>query len=78
MEVDDAGQAEGSPASPLPPPENESIGQPKNKTTAKPTVASVREMGKSLLPISRVQKIMKADKVCSYHALHPLSSSMSC
>jgi len=78
MEVDDAGQADSSPGTPPPPPpEDESLDQPKGKTTAKPTVALVREPGKSLLPISRVQKIMKADKVCGYRALHPLSTSTS-
>jgi DNA polymerase epsilon subunit 4 len=65
MEVDNAGQADGqadsSPGTPPPPPpEDESLDQPKGKATAKPTV--VRESGKSLLPISRVQKIIKADK----------------
>lgn len=63
MEVDDAGQADSLPGTPPPPPpEDESLDQPKGKTTAKPTVLLAREPGKSLLPISRVQKIMKADK----------------
>lgn len=63
MEVDDAGQVDSSPGTPPPPPpEDEPLDQPKGKTTAKHTVALVRESGKSLLPISRVQKIMKADK----------------
>lgn len=81
MEVDDAGQADGqgdsSPGTPPPPPvEDESLDQPKGKATARPTVT--RESGKSLLPISRVQKIMKADKVCSYHPLHLTSNSTPC
>ena len=46
-----------------PPPEDKPSDRPKGKTTAKPTGGLVRETGKSLLPISRVQKIMKADKV---------------
>ncbi|KAH8998563.1 histone-fold-containing protein [Lactarius akahatsu] len=63
MEVDDAGQVDSSPGTPPPPPpEDESLNQPKGKTIAKPTVSLAREPGKSLLPISRVQKIMKADK----------------
>ena len=79
MEVDDAGQADSLPGTPPPPPpEDKSLDQPtKGKATAKPTVSLVRESGKSLLPISRVQKIMKADKVRSYHALHPSSNSTS-
>jgi len=61
MEVDDADadQADNSPGTPPPPPPGDNA---KGKATAKPTVALVRESGKSLLPISRVQKIMKADK----------------
>lgn len=63
MEVDDVDQADSSPGTPPPPPlEDKPLDQPKGKATAKPTVALVREPGKSLLPISRVQKIMKADK----------------
>ncbi|KAI0004500.1 histone-fold-containing protein [Russula compacta] len=59
MELDDVDQAgNGTP----PPPEDKSSGQSKGKATAKPTAALVREPGRSLLPISRVQKIMKADK----------------
>ena len=81
MEIDNGGQADGqadsSPGTPPPPPpEDEPLDQPKGKATAKPAV--VRESGKSLLPISRVQKIMKADKVCSYHPLHPSSNSRTC
>jgi hypothetical protein len=64
MEVDDVGQA-GSPAGPPAAPEDKPSDQSKGKgkTTIKPTAALTRESGKSLLPISRVQKIMKADKV---------------
>jgi hypothetical protein len=62
MEVDDVGQA-GSPAGTPPAPEGKPSDRSKGKTTAKPTTALSRESGKSLLPISRVQKIMKADKV---------------
>ena len=62
MEVDDVDQA-GSPAGTLPAPEDKPFGRSKGKATAKPTVTLSREPGKSLLPISRVQKIMKADKV---------------
>lgn len=36
----------------------------KRKRERKEPVALVREDGKSLLPFSRVQKIIKADKVC--------------
>ena len=70
MEVDDADadQADSSPGTPPPPPPGDN---PKGKATAKPTVALVRESGKSLLPVSRVQKIMKADKVRGYQGLHP-------
>ncbi len=46
-----------------PPPEDKPVDQPKGKATAKHTASLARESGKSLLPISRVQKIMKADKV---------------
>jgi hypothetical protein len=62
MEVDDVDQA-GSPAGTPPAPKDKPSDQSKGKATAKPTVALSREPGKSLLPISRVQKIMKADKV---------------
>ncbi|KAN0139890.1 Histone-fold-containing protein [Lactarius tabidus] len=63
MEVDDADQADSSPGTPPPPPpEDKPLDQPKDKATVKATAALVRESGKSLLPISRVQKIMKADK----------------
>ncbi|KAF8270800.1 hypothetical protein EI94DRAFT_1680204 [Lactarius quietus] len=63
MEVDDAYQADSSPGTPPPPPPgDEPLDQPKGKATPKATVALARESGKSLLPISRVQKIMKADK----------------
>lgn len=60
MELDDVDQAGNGTSLP---PEDKSSGQSKGKGTAKPTAALVREPGKSLLPISRVQKIMKADKV---------------
>ena len=60
MEVDDVDQANNDT---LPPPEDKPVDQPKGKATAKPTASLVRESGKSLLPLSRVQKIMKADKV---------------
>jgi hypothetical protein len=61
MEVEDVDQAKNDTP---PPPEDKPVDQPKGKaTTAKPTASLVRESGKSLLPISRVQKIMKADKV---------------
>ena len=60
MEVDDVDQANND--TPLRP-EDKPVDQPKGKDTAKPTASLVRESGKSLLPISRVQKIMKADKV---------------
>ena len=62
MELDQVDQAgDGRPASPEDKPSDRSKG--KARATAKPTAALVREAGKSLLPISRVQKIMKADKV---------------
>jgi DNA polymerase epsilon subunit 4 len=78
MEVDDADQADSSPGTPPPPPpEDKPLDQPKDKATVKATAALVRESGKSLLPISRVQKIMKADKVRGYHALHLSSNSTS-
>ena len=78
MEVDDEDQADSSPGTPPPPPpEDKPLDQSKGKAAAKPTVALVRDSGKSLLPISRVQKIMKADKVHGYHALHPLTNSTS-
>ena len=62
MEVDNVEQAEADNDTP-PPPGDKPVEQPKGKTIAKATVSLVREPGKSLLPISRVQKIMKADKV---------------
>ena len=61
MQVDDADQANND--TPPPPPEDKPVDQRKGKATTKPTASLVRESGKSLLPISRVQKIMKADKV---------------
>jgi hypothetical protein len=60
MEIDDVDQANSDTS---PPTEDKPIDQPKGKATARPTASLVRESGKSLLPISRVQKIMKADKV---------------
>jgi hypothetical protein len=60
MEIDDVDQANNDTP---PPPKAKPVDQPKGKATAKPTASFVRESGKSLLPISRVQKIMKADKV---------------
>jgi hypothetical protein len=62
MQVDDVDQA-GSPAGTPPVPKDKPSDRSKGKAAAKPTVALSREPGKSLLPISRVQKIMKADKV---------------
>lgn len=67
MEIDSVDQAINDTP---PPPEDKPIDQPKGKSTAKPTASLVRESGKSLLPISRVQKIMKADKVRDPHNLH--------
>ena len=65
MDVDDVDQA-GSPAGTLPVLEDKPSDRSKGKSTVKQTAApAVRESGKSLLPISRVQKIMKADKVCA-------------
>jgi hypothetical protein len=60
MEVEDVDQAKNDTPPPI---EDKPIDQPKGKATAKPTASLVRESGKSLLPMSRVQKIMKADKV---------------
>jgi hypothetical protein len=61
MKIDDVDQTDNDTP---PQPEDKPFDQPKGKTAAaKPTVSVVREPGKSLLPISRVQKIMKADKV---------------
>jgi hypothetical protein len=37
----------------------------KKKREKKEPVVLVREIGKSLLPFARVQKIIKADKVCN-------------
>ena len=62
MEVDDVDQA-GSPAGTPPAPEDKPSDRSKGKSAVKPTTTLARESGKSLLPISRVQKIMKADKV---------------
>ncbi len=64
MEVDGAGadQANTDPP-PLPEDKTSDPLKAKGKATAKLTPSLVRESGKSLLPISRVQKIIKADKV---------------
>ena len=43
----------------------EKVQQPKKKRERKDPVVLVREAGKSLLPFARVQKIIKADKVCT-------------
>jgi DNA polymerase epsilon subunit 4 len=59
MEVDEVDKA----ANGTPPPEDQPSNRPKGKSAAKPNAGPVRESGKSLLPMSRVQKIMKADKV---------------
>ena len=75
MELDQVDRA-GNGTSP--PSEDKPSGRSKGKTTAKPTAGLVREAGKSLLPISRVQKIMKADKVRpSSHFTCKTSSLMS-
>lgn len=67
MELDEVDQAgDGEPSLPEDKPSDRSNGKvrkSKVRTAAKPTAALGREAGKSLLPISRVQKIMKADKV---------------
>jgi hypothetical protein len=43
----------------------EKVQQPeKKKRERKEPIVLVREIGKSLLPFARVQKIIKADKVC--------------
>ena len=75
MELDEVDRVgNGTP----PPPEDKSSERSKGKTTAKPTAGIVGETGKSLLPISRVQKIMKADKVSSSsHFTCKTSSLMS-
>jgi hypothetical protein len=72
MELDDVDQAGNNTP---PPSENKPSGRPKGKTATKATAERVRESGKSLLPLSRVQKIMKADKVCgSLHSTCKTSS----
>ncbi|KAI0269852.1 histone-fold-containing protein [Gloeopeniophorella convolvens] len=43
-------------------PGGKSSSRPKGKTVSKPPATLARDSGKSLLPISRVQKILKADK----------------
>ena len=71
MELDKVDQA-GNGTPPPPEPEDKPSGsnRSKGKTTAKPTSGLVRETGKSLLPTSRVQKIIKADKVRSLVLAH--------
>jgi len=59
MEIDEVDQAGND----TPPPEDKPSNRPKGKSAAKPSAGLVRESGKSLLPLSRVQKIMKADRV---------------
>jgi len=59
MELDQVDRAGNGPSAPS---EDKPPDRSKGKATAKPTAGLVRETGKSLLPISRVQKIMKADK----------------
>ena len=71
MQVDDVDQENNDT-----PPPPELVGQPKGKATAKPAASLVRESGKSLLPISRVQKIMKADKVRAPSACTALSLTL--
>lgn len=44
---------------------DEKVQQPKKKRERKDPVVLMREAGKSLLPFARVQKIIKADKVCA-------------
>jgi hypothetical protein len=73
MEVDDVDQV-GSPAGPPPALEDKPSDQPKGKTSIKPTAALTRESEKSLLPISRMQKIMKATRYVRHRALHAPSS----
>jgi DNA polymerase epsilon subunit 4 len=75
MELDEVDRVgNGAP----PPSEDKSSERSKGKTTTKPTAGIARETGKSLLPISRVQKIMKADKVrSSSHFTCKTSSLMS-
>ncbi|KAH9969616.1 hypothetical protein BC827DRAFT_1161396 [Russula dissimulans] len=60
MEIDGVDQAGNG----TPPPEDKPSNRPKGKSAAKPSLSAglVRESGKSLLPLSRVQKIMRADK----------------
>jgi hypothetical protein len=60
MQVDDVDRTNNDTP---PPSEDKPVDPPKGKATAKPIASLARESGKSLLPISRVQKIMKADKV---------------
>jgi hypothetical protein len=62
MELDKVDQA-GNDTPPPPEPEDKPSGS--NRSKSKTTAGLVRETGKSLLPISRVQKIIKADKVRS-------------
>jgi len=50
----------------------EQVRQEKKKRERKEPVVLVREVGKSLLPFARVQKIIKADKVCVTDGFHEL------
>jgi DNA polymerase epsilon subunit 4 len=77
MELDKVDQA-GNDTPPPPEPEDKPSGS--NRSKSKTTAGLVRETGKSLLPISRVQKIIKADKVRSLVLTRracKVSSSMS-
>ncbi|SRR5216683_3102340 len=67
MELDKVDQA-GNNTPPPPEPEDKPSGS--NRSKSKTTAGLVRETGKSLLPISRVQKIIKADKVRSLVLAH--------
>lgn len=61
VQNDEGDQEMEAPEADAPPEEEEQ--QPKKKRERKEVVDVVREPGKSLFPISRVQKIIKADKV---------------
>ena len=75
MDIDEVDRAEDDTPPPI---EDKSSERSKGKRVAQPTAGIVRETGKSLLPISRVQKIMKADKVLSSsHFTCKTSSLMS-
>jgi hypothetical protein len=51
----------------------EKVQQPAKKRERKEPLILVREVGKSLLPFARVQKIIKADKVCTARELHEIT-----